>query len=72
VADAWGGCRRQPNAESLQRQLQLWSEMVLAYCQHNRIYRLDLTEHLASPLFNNERLHRTGRGAATGWPRVQA
>jgi hypothetical protein len=46
--------------------------MVLAYCQHNRIYRLDLTEHLASPLFNNERLHRTGRGAATGWPRVQA
>ena len=52
--------RRQVNAESWARQAQLWGEMVLAYCRHHRIYRLDLNEHLSSPLFKNDKIGRTG------------
>ena len=52
------GRRRQPNAETWARQLQLWGEMVLAYCRHHRIYNLDLQEALAGPLFRNDKIGR--------------
>jgi ESCRT-II complex subunit VPS25 len=36
-----------------QRQFKRWSGIILAYCRHSRIWRLNLVEALDTPLFRN-------------------
>ena len=48
----------QPNEDTRRKQLDAWSDLVLAYCKRNRIYQLDLVEHESSELFNNKKIER--------------
>lgn len=42
----------QPNLTTQSRQLQLWSDLILSYCAHYRLFRLSLSS-LPADLFNN-------------------
>ena len=48
----------QPNEETQQRQLELWRELVLRYCQSKRIFCVDLQSD-AFPLFSNTKIQRS-------------
>ncbi|MDP2436161.1 MAG: vacuolar protein-sorting-associated protein 25 [archaeon] len=48
----------QPVRATRQQQEKLWADLVLAYCQHFKIYTLDVDAAASSPLFRNERLKR--------------
>mmetsp|Transcript_10902 Transcript_10902/g.40018 ORF Transcript_10902/g.40018 Transcript_10902/m.40018 type:complete len:179 (-) Transcript_10902:168-704(-) len=48
----------QPNEETQQRQLELWRELILRYCQSNRIFAIDIQGD-SFPLFSNESIQRT-------------
>jgi len=45
-------CRLQPTQTTWQNQAALWSEIILAYYRHHKLYRLELSESLNSELFN--------------------
>ncbi|KAI8139397.1 ESCRT-II complex subunit-domain-containing protein [Fennellomyces sp. T-0311] len=52
---------RQPTDSSWESQLNQWSELILSYCRHYNIFRIDLHEVTApgvSPLFENAKLKR--------------
>eukprot|EP00049_Salpingoeca_infusionum_P000371 m.39467 g.39467 ORF g.39467 m.39467 type:complete len:189 (+) comp10309_c0_seq2:100-666(+) len=44
----------QRNAETREKQLEGWRDLVLAYCRHKGIAKLDVDEAGASPLFYNK------------------
>lgn len=50
----------QPAADTRERQLQMWCELVLSYCSHHKIDQLDFDSSTLqrSPLFCNEGLSR--------------
>ncbi|KAK0385148.1 hypothetical protein NLU13_7626 [Sarocladium strictum] len=48
---------RQPNTTTHHAQLSKWASLVLAYCRHHRIFRLNLLD-LESPLFCNTIIDR--------------
>jgi ESCRT-II complex subunit VPS25 len=48
----------QPTASTLASQLTSWSSLLQAYCRHNRLFVLNLTDALESPLFHNKSLRR--------------
>ncbi|KAL2202989.1 ESCRT-II complex, vps25 subunit [Sarocladium strictum] len=48
---------RQPNATTHHAQLTKWSSLVLAYCRHHRVFRLNLLDD-ESPLFRNTTIDR--------------
>jgi len=47
----------QPNLTTRARQLSLWSQLILSYAAHNRLFRLSLSSPPAN-LFSNPALHR--------------
>lgn len=50
---------RQPNAETNAARTQMWKDLILSYCKHNRIFTLNVREAVASsPLFGNEAISR--------------
>ena len=50
---------RQPNAETNAARTQMWKDLILSYCKHNRIFTLNVREAVASsPLFGNEVISR--------------
>ncbi|KAL1973453.1 hypothetical protein VTN31DRAFT_6088 [Thermomyces dupontii] len=48
----------QPNTATQQAQLKHWSSLILSWCRHHRIFRLNLAEALETPLFHNARLKK--------------
>ncbi|CAB5358440.1 unnamed protein product [Rhizophagus irregularis] len=42
----------QPTQTTWQNQAALWSEIILSYYRHHKLYRLNLSESLNSDLFN--------------------
>nr|CAG8486492.1 10635_t:CDS:2 [Entrophospora candida] len=48
----------QPTQTTWQHQVSLWSEIILAYCKHHKLYRLELYESLNNELFNNQSIKR--------------
>lgn len=48
----------QPNLATREKQLEAWSRLIIDYCQHNKIYSIDLDEISKSDLFNNTKLNR--------------
>ncbi|TVY54256.1 Vacuolar protein-sorting-associated protein 25 [Lachnellula cervina] len=49
---------RQPTLQTHHAQLQKWSSLILAYCRHNRLFKLSLIDSLDSPLFYNQRIRK--------------
>ncbi|CAG8731657.1 9491_t:CDS:2 [Dentiscutata erythropus] len=41
-----------------QTQITLWSEIILAYFMHHKLYRLELSESLNGELFNNKGINK--------------
>ncbi|GAB7365526.1 hypothetical protein MBLNU230_g6599t1 [Neophaeotheca triangularis] len=54
----------QPNITTRARQLTLWSQLVLSYCSHHRIFRLPLSS-LPPDLFTNRTISRSLSAADT-------
>ena len=48
----------QPNDETREKQLEAWSQLVLAHFRHTGQHVLDLGEAASSPLFNNTAIDR--------------
>ncbi|KAK9901291.1 hypothetical protein WJX75_004402 [Coccomyxa subellipsoidea] len=48
----------QPVKETRQRQIDLWSDLILRYCRHNKEYTLSSDPADDSPLFYNKRIER--------------
>jgi ESCRT-II complex subunit VPS25 len=48
----------QPTLTTRTRQLQLWRDLLLSYCEHHRIYRLVLISAAQWPLFNNTQISK--------------
>lgn len=44
----------QPVLSTLQKQTKLWTDLILDYCQHNKLYKLDLDHVEKLPLFKND------------------
>eukprot|EP00961_Rhodomonas_salina_P033094 445660-Rhodomonas_salina.1 len=50
---------KQPNPETNTQRIQHWKNLILAFCQHNRIFVLNVREMMEnSPLFFNESISR--------------
>mmetsp|Transcript_20186 Transcript_20186/g.31560 ORF Transcript_20186/g.31560 Transcript_20186/m.31560 type:complete len:184 (-) Transcript_20186:176-727(-) len=50
---------KQPNRETNTKRVQMWKELIMAYCQSNRIFVINIRESLpTSPLFGNEKISR--------------
>ncbi|KAJ1975784.1 hypothetical protein H4R35_002984, partial [Dimargaris xerosporica] len=49
---------RQPTEATWHDQLKLWESVILAYCQHHRLFRLTLANALYDGLFHNRTLGR--------------
>ena len=50
---------RQPNIETNSMRIQMWKDLILSYCRHNRVFVLNVREDVAtSPLFGNEAISR--------------
>jgi ESCRT-II complex subunit VPS25 len=47
---------RQPTLTTHHAQLQKWSNLILSYCRHHRLFRLSLIDALESDLFWNKRI----------------
>ncbi|KAK9479660.1 ESCRT-II complex subunit-domain-containing protein [Lipomyces japonicus] len=50
---------KQPNHQTWSSQLSLWSDLILAYCRYNRIWRVDLNTAIEWDLFNNRDINRS-------------
>lgn len=48
----------QPNLEIRRVQLEAWRSLILEYCQHNDIHKLNLRDWLNRPPFHNEAINR--------------
>ncbi|CAG8537413.1 10323_t:CDS:2, partial [Acaulospora morrowiae] len=48
----------QPTQTTWENQTSLWSEIILAYFRHHKLYRLELSEGLNGELFNNQGIKR--------------
>ncbi|RNA30360.1 vacuolar -sorting-associated 25 [Brachionus plicatilis] len=48
----------QPNEDTKRKQLDAWSDLVLAYCKFNRIFQFDVNEMQTSELFSNKKIDR--------------
>ncbi|EIE20062.1 subunit of ESCRT-II complex [Coccomyxa subellipsoidea C-169] len=48
----------QPVKETRQKQIELWAELILRYCRHNKVYVLSTDTADDSPLFFNKRIER--------------
>ncbi|KAH3760784.1 vacuolar protein sorting 25 [Pelomyxa schiedti] len=48
----------QPVLNTRKKQSQLWGDLIVSYCRHNKIYELNLTEAATSPLFCNTTINR--------------
>ncbi|MCJ1401139.1 hypothetical protein MMC11_004351 [Xylographa trunciseda] len=48
----------QPTLSTRAAQYRKWAALILAYCQHQRLYSLTLTDALQTPLFHNSTLHK--------------
>ncbi|CAD5206787.1 unnamed protein product [Bursaphelenchus okinawaensis] len=48
----------QPNLETRERQLQAWGQLVIDYCQYNKIFIVDIVEYRKSELFCNFKINR--------------
>ncbi|CAG8607674.1 16637_t:CDS:2, partial [Funneliformis caledonium] len=48
----------QPTQTTWQNQVALWSEIILSYYRHHKLYRLELSEALNSELFYNKGINR--------------
>ncbi|KAJ3028376.1 UNVERIFIED_CONTAM: Vacuolar protein-sorting-associated protein 25 [Siphonaria sp. JEL0065] len=49
---------RQPTQETWARQRNLWIDLILSYCQSQRLFLVDLNELSKSPLFVNKEINR--------------
>ncbi|KAJ8900787.1 hypothetical protein NDN08_000087 [Rhodosorus marinus] len=49
---------RQPIPATREKQIRLWGDLIRDYCQHYRIFWLDVAQAAASPLFNNQAVSR--------------
>ncbi|KAJ1648819.1 hypothetical protein IWQ61_009894 [Dispira simplex] len=49
---------RQPTQSTWRDQVQQWDALVRAYCQHHRIFQLDLSSAIQSDLFHNSTIDR--------------
>ncbi|KAL6072153.1 Vacuolar protein-sorting-associated protein 25 [Balamuthia mandrillaris] len=54
----------QPVLNTRKKQLELWANLVLDYCQHFRIYELGVADAAQHPLFCNTRINRRLNGEA--------
>ena len=48
----------QPNLDTRAKQIEAWTDLILSYYKHHKLYRLDITEAQADPLFNNSAISR--------------
>ncbi|MCJ1382159.1 hypothetical protein MMC17_005271 [Xylographa soralifera] len=48
----------QPTLSTRAAQFRKWAALILAYCQHQRLFSLTLTDALQTPLFHNSTLHK--------------
>ncbi|XP_065833969.1 vacuolar protein-sorting-associated protein 25-like [Oscarella lobularis] len=48
----------QPNVDTREKQIDGWCNLVLSYHRSNKLFKLDLKEASASPLFNNKKINR--------------
>ncbi|MCJ1292242.1 hypothetical protein MMC34_003792 [Xylographa carneopallida] len=48
----------QPTLSTRAAQFRKWSALILAYCQHQRLFSLTLTDAIQTPLFHNGALHK--------------
>jgi ESCRT-II complex subunit VPS25 len=44
--------------ETREKQVKLWGDLIVQYCEHYNIYTLNVDEVLNSPLFNNTNIQR--------------
>lgn len=49
----------QPVLDTRNKQLSLWRDLILSYCEHNRIYTFALEETPNCPLFHNDSINRS-------------
>ncbi|XP_076810130.1 vacuolar protein-sorting-associated protein 25-like [Clavelina lepadiformis] len=48
----------QCNADTKAKQIETWCELLLAYCRHHKLFRLQINDMLISPLFYNQKINR--------------
>jgi len=49
----------QPTADTREKQVEAWGELITAYCKHNTIEVLNLAEASSTELFNNKKISRS-------------
>eukprot|EP00286_Rhodomonas_abbreviata_P014019 CAMPEP_0181340906 /NCGR_PEP_ID=MMETSP1101-20121128/30105_1 /TAXON_ID=46948 /ORGANISM="Rhodomonas abbreviata, Strain Caron Lab Isolate" /LENGTH=182 /DNA_ID=CAMNT_0023452105 /DNA_START=8 /DNA_END=556 /DNA_ORIENTATION=+ len=50
---------KQPNSDTNTQRIQHWKSLILSYCQHHRIFVINVREMMqSSPLFFNEKISR--------------
>ena len=48
----------QKNVDTRERQMKMWSDLILAYCKHRGTYTASLGELYAAPICNNSNINR--------------
>lgn len=48
----------QPVVATRKKQSELWGDLILNYCKHKKMYEINVTDMLNSPLFFNEAINR--------------
>ncbi|CAH1788791.1 unnamed protein product [Owenia fusiformis] len=48
----------QPNMSTQAKQIEGWTNLVLSYCRHSKLYTLDVNEAHSSQLFHNKSIER--------------
>ena len=49
---------RQTISTTFHAQCQKWSSLILAYCRHNKIWKLSLVDAATTPLFQNKKINK--------------
>ena len=50
--------RVQPNVDTRAKQMDAWCDLISAYGKHHRMFRLNISEAIGSPLFSNAAIDR--------------
>ena len=48
----------QKNVDTRERQMKMWSDLILGYCKHRGLYQISLGELYASPICQNDSISR--------------
>lgn len=49
---------QQPTIATREAQLRAWSDLILSYCRHHRLWRLSVVDAIDTPLFHNPKLKK--------------